>query len=80
MCAELPMRSLILEPYGSGKSVLLQNMIMAIYKDCFEHIFVISPITYLDKPWEPVKKYSNYRQSKEESREGTLFCGNVRSL
>jgi ABC-type transporter Mla maintaining outer membrane lipid asymmetry ATPase subunit MlaF len=32
MCAELPMRSIILGPSGSGKSVLLQNMIMTIYK------------------------------------------------
>jgi type II secretory pathway predicted ATPase ExeA len=57
MCAELPMRSIILGPSGSGKSVLLQNMIMTIYKDCFEKIYIISPTIHFDKSWEPVKKY-----------------------
>jgi len=57
MCAELPMRSIILGPSGSGKSVLLQNMIMDIYKGCFEKIFIISPTIHIDKSWEPVKQY-----------------------
>jgi len=57
MCAELPMRSIILGPSGSGKSVLLQNMIMDIYMGCFEKIFIISPTIHIDKSWEPVKKY-----------------------
>ena len=38
----LPQRSLILAPSGSGKSVLLQNMITQIYDNCFDagiHIF-----------------------------------------
>ena len=31
----LPIRSIILGPSGSGKPVLLQNMILDIYTDCF---------------------------------------------
>ena len=57
MCAELPMRSIILGPSGSGKSVLLQNMIYDIYKGCFEKIFIISPTIHIDKSWSPIKKY-----------------------
>ena len=57
MRADLPMRSIILGPSGSGKSVLLQNMIMDIYKGCFEKIFIISPTIHIDKSWEPVKQY-----------------------
>ena len=56
MCAELPMRSIILGPSGSGKSVLLQNMIYDIYKGCFEKIFIISPTIHIDKSWSPIKK------------------------
>ncbi len=41
MCAELPMRSNTSGPSGSGKSVLLQNIIMNMYTDCVEKIFII---------------------------------------
>ncbi len=46
MCAELPMRSIILGPSGSGKSVSLQNMICDIYKKCFDFFCVITNNTY----------------------------------
>ena len=34
----LPMRSIILEPSGSGKTVLLTNLILKVYRDTFERI------------------------------------------
>ena len=37
--SKLPMRSVILGPSGSGKSILLQNFILDIYKDCFSRIY-----------------------------------------
>ena len=37
---KLPMRSMILGPSGSGKGVLLQNMILDIYKGCFNRIYI----------------------------------------
>ncbi len=49
MCAEPPMRSVILGPSGSGESVLIQNMMLNIYKDCFEKIFDISPAIHIDQ-------------------------------
>ena len=36
----LPTRALILAPSGSGKSVLLQNLITQIYDGCFVKLFV----------------------------------------
>ena len=33
---KLPVRGIILGPSGSGKDIVLQNMILDIYKDCFE--------------------------------------------
>ncbi len=57
MCAELPMRSIILGPSGSGKSVLLQTLSMDIYRGCFEKIFLISPTIHMDTSWGPVKQY-----------------------
>ena len=39
-CGSLPVRGLILGPSGSGKGVILQNMILDIYRDCFERIYI----------------------------------------
>ena len=56
--SKLPMRAVILGPSGSGKSILLQNMILDIYKDCFSRVYIFSPSINVDyQTWEPVKKY-----------------------
>ena len=34
------MRSMILSPSGGGKTVLLQNMILDIYRGCFNSIYI----------------------------------------
>ena len=36
----LPTRSIILGPSGSGKSILLQNMILDIYKGLFQRLYI----------------------------------------
>jgi hypothetical protein len=54
---KVPLRMILLAPSGSGKTVLLSNLILNIYRDCFERIFVISPSIDIDKTWEPVKKH-----------------------
>ncbi len=60
VASKLPMRSIILGPSGSGKSILLQNFILDIYKDCFSRIYIFSPSINVDyQTWEPVKKYIN---------------------
>ncbi len=56
--SRLPLRSIVLGPSHSGKSVLIQNMILDIYRDCFSRIYVMSPSINVDyQTWEPVKKY-----------------------
>jgi hypothetical protein len=58
--SKLPLRSIVLGPSGSGKSILLQNMILDIYRDCFSRIYIFSPSINVDfQTWEPVKKYIN---------------------
>ena len=37
---KLPMRSMLLAPSGGGKTVLLQNMILDIYKGCLNIIYI----------------------------------------
>ena len=47
----------LLAPSGSGKTVLLSNLILNPYRGCFEQIYVFSPSVDLDATWEPGKKY-----------------------
>jgi hypothetical protein len=57
MCRKLRIRSVILGPSRSGKTVLLQNMILDIYRDCFSRIYIFSPSIEVDQTWGPVKEY-----------------------
>jgi hypothetical protein len=55
--SKLPLRAIILGPSGSGKSILLQNMILDIYDKCFKRIYIFSPSINVDhQTWEPVKQ------------------------
>jgi len=54
---KLPMRSMLVGPSGGGKTVLLTNMILDIYRDCFSRIYVWSPSINVDSTWKPVKDY-----------------------
>ena len=56
-CGKLPTRSLILAPSGGGKTILIQNLILNVYKGCFERIYVFSPSIDIDSAWQPVKDY-----------------------
>ena len=40
---KLPMRAMIVGPSGSGKSTLLVSMILHIYREAFERVFIWSP-------------------------------------
>ena len=40
---KLPMRSMLVGPSGGGKTVLLINMTLDIYRDCFSRVYIWSP-------------------------------------
>ena len=44
-------------PSSSGKTVILSNMILDIYRDCFSIIYIWSPSIKVDSTWRPVKDY-----------------------
>ena len=69
---ELPMRSLILSPSGGGKTVMLVNMIMDIYKGCFNRIYMFSPSVDIDHTWQPVKDYIA-KEIKPNEKEKVYF-------
>ena len=64
----LPTRQLILAPSGSGKTVLLVNQLIDVYKDCFEAgIHVFSHSIHIDDAWNPVKRYLKERGFEPEN-------------
>jgi len=54
---KLPMRSMLVGPSGGGKTVLLTNMILDIYRGCFSRVYIWSPSINVDSTWLPVKDY-----------------------
>jgi len=71
--AKLPLRDIILGPSGSGKGILLQNLILNIYKDCFDRIYIFSPSIFVDKTWSPVIEHINKDLKVNTEKEKCLF-------
>ena len=70
----LPTRSILLGPSGSGKSILLQNMIIDIYKGLFKRIYIFSPSIDVDfQTWQPVKSHIEKDLKIRETDEEKLY-------
>ena len=70
---KVPVRMVLLAPSGSGKTVLLSNLILNIYRDCFERIYIFSPSIDIDATWEPVKKYQMEKMKVIEKEKEKLY-------
>ena len=70
---QVPFRAIITGPSGSGKSVLLTNMILDIYKNVFERVFIWSPSIEVDSIWLPVKKYIKHQMKVDTEKEKCWF-------
>jgi hypothetical protein len=55
---EVPFRSVIVAPSGTGKTVLLTNLITEVYpvKKIFERYYIFSHSVNLDDAWQPVRR------------------------
>ena len=53
----IPFSMVITGQSGSGKTILLSNLILDIYRNCFSRVYIWSSSVFLDPVWEPVKKY-----------------------
>ena len=67
--SKLPTRSIINAASGSGKTVLIQNLILDIYKGCFSRIYIFSPSIDIDDTWLPVKKYIEEELTKTKDEQ-----------
>ena len=72
-CGKLPTRSVLLGPSHSGKTVLLQNLILKVYRGCFERIFIFSPSIMVDTTWDPVKEYIEEEMDAHETEDEPFY-------
>jgi hypothetical protein len=47
----------VIGPSWVGKSHLIVSLILNIYRNCFERIYIYNPSIHVDEIWKPVKEY-----------------------
>ena len=55
---KLPFRSIIVASSTGGKTVLVQNLILNVYRNSFARIFIFSPSVHNDPTFTEVKNIS----------------------
>ena len=73
MVGKLPTRALLVAPSGGGKGILLSNMILDIYRDCFSRIYIFSPSINVDMTWQPVKDYIEKTMKVKHTDEEPIY-------
>ena len=69
----IPFSMVITGQSGSGKTVLLSNLILNIYRGCFSRIFIWSSSIDLDPVWTPVKDYVENTLKIDTKKEKVFF-------
>ena len=75
---KLPTRSMLVGPSGTGKTVLLTNMILDIYTNLFSRIYIWSPSINVDKTGSGEGLRTRPRQT-ERARKSISILTNPRS-
>ena len=70
---KVPFRAIITGASGSGKSVLLTNMVLDIYKGLFSHMDIWLPSINLDIIWNTIKKYIKEGMKIDTDKEKCFF-------
>ena len=73
MMPSLPFRGILVASSTGGKTVLIQNLILNIYKGSFERIFIFSPSVHVDDTFRPVKKYINEVMNVDTEKERVFY-------
>ena len=67
---KLSLRGILLAPSGSGKTVLLSDLMLNVYLECLERLFIFSPSVHVHQTWQAVKDYQEkIMKVKETPRE-----------
>lgn len=73
VAGKLPTRAIVCAPSGGGKTVLLSNLILNIYRNCFSRIYIFSPSIDIDYTWVPVKKYIAHDMKALETEDDKFY-------
>ena len=73
MMPSLPARMLAVASSTGGKTVLIQNLILKIYRGSFERIYIFSPSVHVDDTWKAVKKYIKETMKVDDEKEKIYF-------
>ena len=70
---KLPFRSIVVASSTGGKTVLIQNLILNVYRDCFARIFIFSPSVHNDPTFVEVKKYQKDNMKVDDEKEKLYY-------
>ena len=70
---KLPARMIAVASSTGGKSVLIQNLILKMYRGSFERIYIFSPSIHVDDTWTAVKKYISDVMKVDAEKE-QIYC------
>ena len=73
MMPKLPARMLCVASSTGGKSVLIANLILKMYRGSFERIYIFSPSIHVDDTWNAVKKHQKEVMKVDTEKEQVYF-------
>ena len=73
MADKLPFRSIVVSASQGGKGILIQNLVLKIYRGCFERIYIVSPTAHIDEAYREVIKYIEKELKVDNKKEQFLF-------
>jgi hypothetical protein len=68
-----PLRGIVLGPTNCGKSVLMTDLILRLYRGAWERIYIFSPSVHIDSTWAPVKDYIENELKVDGAKEPFFF-------
>ena len=73
MADKLPFRSIVVSASQGGKGILIQNLVLTVYRGCFERIYIVSPTAHIDEAYREVIKYIEKDLKVDNKKEQFLF-------
>ena len=73
MADKLPFRSIVVSASQGGKGILIQNLVLKVYRGCFERIYIVSPTAHIDEAYREVIKYIEKDLKVDNKKEQFLF-------
>ena len=70
---KLPFRSIIVSASQGGKGILIQNLVLKIYRGCFERIYIVSPTAHIDEAYKEVIRYIQKEMKIDNNKEQYLY-------